>query len=148
MKRLSSVLLLAALPALGLVQPAHACRCSGPGPGAAALRRADVAVVGEVVEVLGEPPSGPTGFILRVARRFRGDAGATLRVAMPATSCGIRWIAVGERWLVFARRGDGVLTTRQCTGSVRLAAADGTSHPRAARWLRSVARAADADDER
>jgi len=120
---------------------ARACRCSGPDPGAEALDQADVAIVGEVIRVF-ETEFGPEGFVLRVERAFRGPPSEEVTIRMAVTSCAFREVEVGDEWLVFARRRDGALTTRKCTGTVRLRQAGGEHSRRAERWVRATARAA------
>jgi len=126
---------------LAVSPPARACRCLGPDPGAEALDRADVAVVGEVLRV-SDTEHGPESFVLRVVQTFRGPPAEEVTIRMGVTSCSFRDVHVGDEWLVFARRVDGALTTRKCTGTVRLREAGGERSRRAERWLRATARAA------
>lgn len=130
-----------ALAIAALSPRARACRCGGPDPGAEALEEADVAVVGEVIRVF-ETEFGPEGFVLRVERTFRGPPSEEVTIRMAVTSCAFRDVEVGDEWLVFARRRDGALTTRKCTGTVRLRQAGAERSPRAERWLRATTRAA------
>ena len=103
---------------------ALACRCAEYGPSAAALARADVVVSGTVTGVVIEGRIDRTAFI-QPDRVFKGDVrvGDTMPLVIGTTSCRLP-IAQGETWLVFAKReANGQLTSRQCMGSTRLAAA-------------------------
>lgn len=134
---------LSGLTILALPRPAEACRCRGPGAGPAALRRADVAFHGVVVSVAHDLPRAPhqvTRATFEVRQVFKGDPPRRVEVDLGDTSCGLRRAAVGEQWVVFARRDDeGHLHTRQCTGTRRLARAGAELSARAQRTLARLA---------
>ncbi len=111
--------------ALAVPVDALACRCTEYGPRPAAVRRADLVIVGEVVETRSDGPrrvNKPSAVVIDVTRTLKGESPARITVELGLTSCAITDWRVGETWVVFAQRdGDGRLSTRQCTGSTKLA---------------------------
>lgn len=140
---LATVLLLLAVaprPALGARCHAAFCRCVSVSAAVISPEefvhrqrdRADRVVLGKVVRIdtlaLQIVPHGPTGIAVRslaarvrVSRVWKGPRTDTLRVVFGsigiASSCDLD-LKAGESYVLFATRGeDGLLRTRQCTGT-------------------------------
>jgi hypothetical protein len=116
------------LAALGLVAltatPSHACSCVTGSP-AQYLRWADTVFTGTLTDI--DPPSqravmsstDPNTYTFEVDRSFQGDHGSPVEVksAMSGASCGLEWMRVGVRYLVYATSEDGELWASLCGGT-------------------------------
>lgn len=139
--RLSMVLVVVAAIVAG--GDALACRCTGPSPGPAAAAKADVALLGKVVDITYgnvRTPHRQTAVVLEVERAYKGDVSGRVTVLLGETSCGLSGLAIGETWALFAKtNADGALETRQCNGSRRLAEPGETPSRAALRGLEKIA---------
>lgn len=117
MRRLSHAAAIVALGALVLAGSAQACSCAQMAPGEA-IRRADAAIVGELVEVV---PRGSlrADYLYRVQRVYKRGPGisreATVSVRSVADSagCGLPH-RTGRRYGLLLVRGEGRWTGGLC----------------------------------
>ena len=117
--------LLLVLLGLAFLKPdvAGACSCAGASPEESAAQ-ADLVFLGTVAEVtltnrsVRAGSSDPLRVVFDVQTVYKGDGEEelVLETARDGASCGYTF-QVGQRYLVYARAVDGVLTTDLCSGT-------------------------------
>jgi hypothetical protein len=110
------------LAALGAAERVEACLCVDPSP-CARFRSADVVFVGRVLQVRRSPESDLATFRMSVLRAGKGlTRGQVIEVRAgdARSTCSLDAVP-GERWMIYAQRAAGVLTTHRCSAT-RLAA--------------------------
>jgi hypothetical protein len=116
------------LAALGLVTlaaaPSHACSCVTGTP-AQHLRWTDSVFTGTLTDIAPPPQrhvmssTDPNTYTFDVDQSFEGDHGPRVQVksAMSGASCGLQWMQVDVRYLVYATSKDGELWASLCGGT-------------------------------
>ncbi len=123
-RRLLVAGVLAAALSIVHVASAMACMCELTDV-AGAVRGADVAFVGTVVDQVPDPAAVTVLHAIRVERSTMQPADEVVMVdGMNNTSCGV-FFGVGERWFVAATLGEAGLETQPCSGSAPLSALPG-----------------------
>jgi hypothetical protein len=128
--RLATVLLLTLASLTFQPADADACSCARPGPPCDAVFRADAVFLGRVLSIEPinpqEPGLGSRNVELLVEEAYRGTDGIVMSVVTGpgdgGGGCGYPF-KVGETYVVYANRANGVLTTSSCSRTRPLAEA-------------------------
>ena len=122
--RLATALLLTLVALTFQPAVADACKCAKPGAPCDAVFRADAVFLGRVLSIEPIDPQKPelgSGRVeLLVQEAYRGTDGTVMSVV--SGDCGYPF-QVGETYLVYANRANGVLTTSSCSRTRPLAQA-------------------------
>src|SRR5262245_55396765 len=99
---------------LSVPSAALACSCGGQASSSNGLASADVVFLGIVAP---KADWSRSGVVFDVVRTFKGPANGRVTVAggdgLSFSTCDIAF-SPGERWLVYARQGDGPLQANKC----------------------------------